>query len=215
MGLRKKKTLIEQASDYVDSVRPQIESAVTSARDAATEAAKDARERAMPLLAEARDKAAPVIADARDKAAPVIAAGAAVAAERASQGASLAAEKAAVGRDLAAAKLAEVTGKPQPKKSGKLRKLLLVTGLAALGGFIFSKVKGGQTTDNWQSSYVPTPPPPAPVPTDGPTDGGTDDVAGASPDEAVADATDTPHPVSTPDDPAETVTIDEDAARRG
>ena len=38
MGLRKKKTLIDQASDYVDTVRPQLESAV----DAAREAAKDA-----------------------------------------------------------------------------------------------------------------------------------------------------------------------------
>lgn len=201
MGLRKKKTLIEQASEYVDSVKPQIESAV-----------KDAKDKALPLITEAREKAAPVLADARDRATPVIAAGAAVAAEKASQGAALAAEKAAVGRDLAAARLAEVTGKPQKKKKGgNLKKLLLVTGLAALGGFVFKKLKGEQASDNWQSSYVPSPPPPAPGPS-GSTPA-ADDEGGASPDEAVADAAEAPHPVSTPDDPAETVTIDEDAAR--
>ena len=197
MGLRKKKTLIEQASEYVDSVKPQIESAV-----------KEAKDKALPLITEARDKAAPVLADARDKATPVIAAGAAVAAEKASQGAAIAAEKAAAGRDRAAARLAEVTGKPQKKKGGKLKKLLMITGLAAAGGFVFKKLKGDQTSDNWQSSYVPSPPPPAPAPA-----APSDDEGGASPDEAVADAAEAPHPVSTPDEPAETVTIDEDAAK--
>ena len=37
---------------------------------------------------------------------------------------------------------------------------------------------------------------------------------GSSPDEAIADAAEQPHAVSTPDDPAETVTIDEDAAKK-
>lgn len=195
MGLRRKKTLIEQASDYVDSVKPQIESAVASAK-----------ERTGTLLAEASEKAGPVIADARDKAGPALAAGAAVAAEKASVGASLAAEKAAHGRDLAAAKVAQLQGKPQPKKGGKLKKLLLLGGLAAAAGVLFKKLTGGQPTDNWQSSYVPTP---APVPVRE-----ADDSTGASPDEAVADATDVPHPVSTPDEPVETVIIDEDAAHK-
>ena len=126
---------------------------------------------------------------------------------RRSIGASYAAEKAAVGRDLAAAKVAEIKGDPPKKKGGKLKKLLLVTGLAAIGGVIFKKVRGGSTSDNWQSSYVPTPAPTPPAAKD-------EDPGGSSPDEAIADAAEQPHPVSTPDDPAETVTIDEDAANK-
>ncbi len=38
--------------------------------------------------------------------------------------------------------------------------------------------------------------------------GPTDDTAGASPDEALADAAEEPHPVTTPDDPADVVELD-------
>lgn len=217
MGLRKKKTLIDQASDYVESVKPQIESALA-----------DARAKAAPLLAEARDKAVdarekagPALADARAKATPVIAGGAALVADKAAQGASIAAEKAAigrdlaaekavVGRDLAAAKVAQLKGEPEPKKGGKLKKLLLFGGLAAAAGFAVKKLQGDKASDNWQSSYVPSPPPPAPTA----VPDAAHDEAGSSPDEAVADAAEAPHPVTTPDDPAETVTIDEDAAHK-
>lgn len=226
MGLRKKKSLIDQASDYVDSVKPQIESAVTSAkqkalplladaRDRAVVAGADARAKAGPLLADARDKAGPAIADARAKATPIIAEGAALAADKASLGASLAAEKAAIGRDLAAAKVAQLKGEPVQKKGGKLKKLLLVSGLAAIGGVVFSKVKGGKANDNWQSSYVPSPPPPAPAPAPvSDTADTAEDTGGSAPGEAISDSVEEPRPVSTPDEPIETVTIDEDAARK-
>ncbi|HRK47507.1 MAG TPA: hypothetical protein PK324_17875, partial [Nocardioides sp.] len=77
MALRKKKTLLDQASDYIDQVRPQVESAVASALDAAEEfyentarpALLDAKEKAGPALADAKDKAAPYVAEARDRAA--------------------------------------------------------------------------------------------------------------------------------------------------
>jgi len=221
MGLRKKKSLIDQASDYVDSVKPQFESAVATAKAKAVPLLNDARDKAGPVLADARDKAGPALADARAKAAPIIAGGAAVVADKAATGASLAAEKAAIGRDLAAekaaigrdlaaAKVAQLKGEPEPKKGGKLKKLLLFGGLAAVAGFIAKKLKGDKASDNWQSSYVPSPPPPAPAPV---RDTG-DDSAGSSPDEAVADAAEEPHAVTTPDDPADTVTIDEDAAKK-
>jgi hypothetical protein len=214
MGLRKKKSLIDQASDYVEAVRPQVEAAVETAVEAARDAAKEAKVRAVPLLTDARDKAGPAFADARDKAAPIIAAGAALAAEKASTGASLAAEKAAVGRDLTAAKVARLKGGPPPKKKGsKLRKILLLTGLAALAGFAAKKLQGGAKTDNWQSSYVPTPAPaPATPPTPAAPMAGADsadDTGGSSPDEAIADQAAGTHPVTTPDDPAEVVSIDE------
>lgn len=195
MGIRKKKTLIEQASDYVEQVRPHVEQAVESARD-----------RAVPLLVEARDRAVPMIEDARDRARPIIADGAAVAAEKATQVADLAQQKAAESRDLAATKVAEIKGE-KPKKGGRLRKVVLFGGLAAAAAFVASKLKGGQDASSWNSSYTPTPPPApaAPVPA---TEPEADDAAGAMPGEALADATDEPHEATTPDDPAEEIAID-------
>ena len=225
MGLRKKKSLIDQASDYVETVRPQVEAAVGTAVVAAMDAAKEAKDRAIPLLADARDKAGPALADARDKAgqeiadarekaAPILAAGAALAAEKASTGASLAAEKAAAGRDLAAARVAQLKGEPPKKKrGGKLKAILLVTGLAAVAAFVAKKLQGGKA-DNWQSSYVPTPAPPAtpatpPTPAAPMAGTNVDDTGGASPDEALADQAADSHPVTTPDEPAEVVSIDD------
>jgi vacuolar-type H+-ATPase subunit H len=217
MGLRKKKSLIDRANDYVESAKPQIESAVSSAKDRATpllseardKAApviSDARGKAAPLIADAREKVGPVVADARTKAGPVIAEGAAVAADKAALGAALAAEKAALGRDLAAAKAVEL--RKESRKGGKLKKLLLLGGLAAVAGVAYNKLRGQSESDNWQSSYTPTPAPSSdatrPVATEP-----ADDSAGSSPDEALADSAGEPHPVSTPDDPAEVVDLEE------
>ena len=52
MRLRQKKSLLDQAGEYVEAVRPQIESAVDKAMDYVEHTA-------LPLLHEARDKAAP------------------------------------------------------------------------------------------------------------------------------------------------------------
>ena len=230
MGLRKKKSLIDRASDYVESAKPQIESAVAEALDRATPLLSDARDKAAPVIADARSKAAPLIADARGKAAPliadarekvgpvvtdartkagpVIAEGAAVAADKAAIGAALAAEKAALGRDLATAKAAEL--RKEGKKGGKLKKLLLFGGLAAAAGVAYKKFSGQSTSDNWQSSYTPAPAPSSdasrPVATEP-----ADDSAGSSPDEVLADSTGEPHPVSTPDDPAEVISLEDES----
>jgi hypothetical protein len=226
MGLRKKKSLIDQASDYVETVRPQVEAAVGTAVVAAMDAAKEAKDRAIPLLAEARDKAGPALADARekagpalsdarDKAAPILAAGAALAAEKASSGASLAAEKAAAGRELAAARVAQLKGEPPKKqKRGKLKTILLLTGLAAVAGFVAKKLTGGGQADNWQSTYVPTPAPSStpstpPSPSAPLAGAEVDDTGGSSPDEAIADQVADSHPVTTPDEPAEVVSIED------
>lgn len=237
MRLRQKKSLLDQAGEYVEAVRPQIESAVDKAmdyvehtalpllheaRDKAAPVIADARAKAGPALADARDKAAPYVAEAREKAAPIIASGAAYAAEKATVGANLAAEKAAAGRDLAAAKVAELQGKPVKKKGGKLKKLLLLGGLAAIAGAVAKKLQGNPAADNWQSSYVPTPAPrpsaPAPAATstsDSGDSGDSDDTGGSSPDEALADQAEGAHPVTTPDDPAEVVDIDDAPSANG
>jgi hypothetical protein len=228
MGLRPKKSLIDRAADYVEGAKPQIESAVASAKDRATpllseardkarETAgpviSDARDRTAPFIAEARDKVAPVIADARTKAGPVLAEGAAVAADKAAIAAALAAEKAAQGRDVATAKVAELRGESKPK-GGKFKKFLLFGGLAAGAGVAFKKLRGQSASDNWQSSYTPAPAPSSDAGSSGGPPVATepaDDSAGSSPDEAIADATGEPHPVSTPEDPAEVVSLEEES----
>jgi hypothetical protein len=192
MGLRKNKSLLDQATDtvtqYADQVKPQLEAAVATAK-----------EKAGPALADAKAKAAPVIADARAKAGPAVASGAAIAAEKIAVGASLAAEKAAEAAQAAADKVDEVAT-PKKKKGSKLKKLLVLTGIAAVATIIVKKMQSGGESENWQSSYTPTPAPRA-VP--------EDDTAGASPDEALADSAEAPHPVTTPDDPADVVDVDE------
>ena len=218
MRIRRKKTLIEQAADYVEaavgSAREKAGPILADARDKAGPALADARDKAGPMLADARDKAAPVLADARSKAAPLLAQGAAVASDRASAAVELAADKAAAGRDLAAAKAAELRG--EPKKKHRLRKVLVFTGLAALLGFVYKKAQASSDRENWQSSYTPTPPPRATSETpifdaaqaasdDDPVG---NDEGGAGPDEALADAVEEQHPVTTPDEPADVIDLE-------
>ena len=61
MRIRKQKSLIDRAHDYVESVAetviPQLEAAIETARDKAGPAITDAREKAAPMLADARDRA--------------------------------------------------------------------------------------------------------------------------------------------------------------
>lgn len=192
MRLRKKKTLLDQASDYVETLRPQVEAAVSQAFDA-VEGFVDSTAR--PALHDAREKAADYAGEARKKAAPVVATGAALAAERA-----------AAAKELADAKVAQLKGEPQKKKGGKLRKLALFALIAGAAGFAAKKLQGQSGTDNWQSSYVPTPPP---EPTPAPSPTGEEDPGGASPDEAIADQAEGAHAATTPDEPAEVISIDE------
>jgi hypothetical protein len=155
------------------------------------------------------------LADARDRATPLIAQGAALAADKASQVADLASARAQEGKELASAKAAELSGKP--KKKHRLRKLLLVTGIAALLGFVAKKLRDSADQENWQSSYTPTPPPRDADRTDTPiadaaaasarsTAAGADE-GGAGPDEALADSVEEVHEVTTPDEPADVVDV--------
>ncbi len=226
MRLRKKKSLRDQASDYVVTVRPQVEAAVTHARevigdfvdDTARPALNDAKVKAGPALAEARERATVYAADAREKAGPVIADARAKAAPVVATGVAYAAEKATHAKELADAKVAELTSEPGKKskskksqKNGgagsKVRKVLVFGTLTAVAGVVAKKVLGGgSSNDNWQSSYVPAPPP-GPVNPTAPTT--EDDAGGASPDEALSDQAEQAHPATTPDEPAEVVQIDE------
>lgn len=219
MRLRKKKSLLDQASDYVDSVRPQVEAAVAQAFDAvedfvtdtALPALADAREKAGPVLAEARSRASDAAHEARDKAAPVVADARAKAIPLVASGAAIAGEKATAVKELADAKVAELRGEPQKKKGGKLKKVALLAVVAGGVGVAAKKLQGGKQSQNWQSSYVPAPPPAGATSPKAPGAPrvSEEDPGGAAPDEAIADQAETAHAVTTPDDPAEVVSIDE------
>jgi ElaB/YqjD/DUF883 family membrane-anchored ribosome-binding protein len=217
MARRKKQSLLDQAADYIDQVRPQVESAVASALDAAEDfyektarpALVDAREKAGPALADAREKAAPYVAEARERATAALADAREQAGPLVAAGAERASEVAAQAKEAADAKVAQLRGEDKKKKGGKLRKLAIFAALAGVAGFIAKKLQGGGQSANWQSSYVPTP---APGP--GPA---TDDAGAAGPDEAISDAADEPQPVTTPDEPADVVDLEspvEDAPKK-
>jgi hypothetical protein len=209
MGIRRNKTFVEQATEAV-------ESAYESARENLAPVIAEAMEMAEGAYEEAKEKAAPMVAEARDKAVPLVAAGAAAAAKGAAAAADLAAQKAAEGRDLAAAKAAELdaAGNGTGKKKHRLRTFILITGIAAALGFVVKKLTSGSGQDNWQSSYTPPPPPAAKASDTTIADAAAaasaeqgDDEGGASPDEAIADAVEEQHPVTTPDEPAEVVDL--------
>jgi hypothetical protein len=157
----------------------------------------DAKDKAGPVWADAKDKAGPALADVKERATPLLAAGVAAAAAQATNVADFANEKAA---DL----------KDEPKKKHRLRKLLIITGVGALMVFIAKKLTSGGDQDNWQSSYTP-PPPPTAKSSDTPifdaASAVSDDEGKAGPDEALADAAEEAHPVTTPDEPADVVEV--------
>lgn len=192
-----KKSLVDQATGYVEVVRPQVESAVGNARTAVEGFVEST---AKPYLVEVREKTGPAIADARAKAAPVIADYKARAVPVIATGAAAVADKAQLAKEYAEAKAAEAQAAAEPeKKSRKWLKLVLLALAAGAAAFGVKRLlAGGQ--DDWQSDYIPAPPPGA----------AEDDAAGADPGEAVADASDEAHPPSTPDNPAEVVDLDRD-----
>jgi hypothetical protein len=198
MALRKKKTLLDQAQDYVDAVRPHVESAVSTTREAVEDFVENT---ARPALADARDKAGPAVKDAKAKAGPKIKDARAKAAPVVADVAARASEAAAQAKESADARIATQRGEEPKKKGGKLKRLALFAAVAGAVGFVAKKLQGGGAKeDNWQSSYVPKP---APVPTPTPVK----DAGGSAPDEAIADAAEEAHPVSTPDEPADVVDI--------
>jgi hypothetical protein len=208
MGIRRNKTILEQAADYVDTIveaaSEKAGPAIAEALDKAGPVWADAKDKAGPVWADAKDKAGPALADAKDKATPLLAAGVAAAAAQASNVADFANEKAA-----------ELQG--EPEKKHRLRKLLIITGVGALMVFIAKKLTSGRDQDNWQTSYTP-PPPPSPRSSDTPIydaasassdEPMADDEGGAAPDEALADAAEQAHPVTTPDEPADVVEVED------
>jgi hypothetical protein len=236
MHVRKKKSLIDQAidqaSDYMDAARPTIESAV----DQIVELAAEARDKAGPLLAEGRVMATEKAAVAAELASQTAALGAERAADLASASRDYAAARVAeakgepqkskgskvrklliFGTVLAVGGV--VVSKLKSKSEADNWHSSYVPPSSSTGSTSPSSSTSsstGTTTGSTRlapgvgSGAVGADDPMAKLADDG---GPTDDPAGASPDEALADAAEEPHPVTTPDDPADVVELDPTESR--
>jgi hypothetical protein len=219
--------LTEAIAPHVEKARDEIAPRLADARDQIAPKIADARDQIAPKLADARDQIGPRLADARDQAAPYVESArdrfvkdvvpaVQQAVSDARDQAGPVAEEAKRRGSLAAAAL---KGEPVKKKGGK-KKFFVIAALAGAGAFVFKKLKGGNESANWQSSYSPTPAPATPpvppspsAPQSGahaaetPVDSPLDDSTGANPGETLSDAAEAPHEVTTPDAPAEDVDV--------
>ncbi len=226
----RKEKLVEQAQDLAHDLSEAITPAVEKAKDELGPRLADAKETLAPKIAGAKETLAPKLAEARDQAAPYVETArdrfvndvvpaVQQAVNEARDQAAPVAEEAKRRGSLAAAAL---KGEPVQKKSGKKKYVVLIV-LAGAGAFVFKKLKGGDESANWQTSYTPKPTPAAPPAPPSPAapmagshaaDTAADsaptsvgDLTGANPGETLADATEEPHPASTPDAPAEDVDV--------
>lgn len=183
----KKSTIPDRVGEVVDELIETLTPHVESAREAAAPHVHAAHEK---LVNDVLPAVAAAAESAREQAGPV------------------AAE--AKARGLAAA--AALKGEEPAPKRGRFKKFLLLAGLAGAIAFVVKLFTRSSTEQPWEPTYVPRPPAPAaasdtPI-ADGVGDTSTsDDAAGGTPGEAIADAADGPHPVSTPDEPAKVTEI--------
>ena len=237
----RKEKFVEQAQDLAQDLTDAITPHVEKARDELAPRLADARDTIAPKIAEARDTVAPKIADARDTVVPrlndardqaapyvesardrfvneVVPAVQQALTDARDQAAPVADEAKRRG-SLAAAAL---KGEPVKKKSGK-KKYFVLAALAGVGAYLAQKMRAGDESANWQTSYSPKPAPAAPPAPPSPAapmagshaaDAAVDssatsagDPTGANPGESLSDATEEPHPVTTPDAPADDIDV--------
>ena len=214
---------LEKARDELGprlaEARDQIAPRVEDARDAVTPYVKDARDAASPYVKDARDAVTPYLEEARDKIVKDLVPAVKQAASDAKDAAAPIADEALRRGDLAAAAL---KGEDVQRKGGK-KKWFVIAALAGGAAYAWTKLRGGNDSANWQSSYTPAPAPapaapPAPATPAAPQAGahladasvdGVDDATGATPGEALADSVEEPHTVTTPDSPSEAVDVSE------
>jgi hypothetical protein len=189
----KSKKLREQAQDLAqdlaEQVGPHVESAVEAARDTLAPHVADARERIRhDVIPTVHSTMHTAVAEAREQAGPL-------------------AEEA---RKRGAAAAAALKGE-QPTKGGKAKWLAMVA-LAGAAAVAARRLLGGGDSGT-HARYVPPVPQQRTGPISTPSTSGTglgDDAGGASPEEALADASDEPHDVTTPADPAAAVHVKRD-----
>ena len=233
----RKEKFVEQAQDLAHDITEAITPHVERASDELGPRLADARDqlgprdrggqrrRWRPRSPRPRTQIAPQLADARDQAAPYVES----ARERivnevvpaVQQAVSDAKDQAGPRRRGGQASRQRWPPPPSRASAGQARAARRSGSCSprspARGAFVCKKLRGGDESANWQTSYAPKPAPaappapPSPVRADGrqprrrrrgrqPVDE-AGDPTGANPGEALADAAEEPHPVTTPDAP--------------
>lgn len=215
----------DQIAPRLADARDQVVPRLNDARDQIGPRLADAREELAPRLAEARDQLAPHVEDARERLVKGVATASAAAAPVAVE---------ARRRGVLAA--AALKGEPVKRKGGK-KKFVVFAGLVGLGALAFQKLRGRESANwqtSYSPSPAPTAVPDTSAPSapaapaapsapksskapqapqagshsaDVPVDSTQADPVGATPGESLSDATEEPHPVTTPDAPAEDVDV--------
>lgn len=214
-----RKRLADQATELVEQVTPHVEAArerlVNDYLPVAQTMLADAKETARDVAQDARAAAHEAAANAEKSTRKTRRKAAKKARSKAGRMAAAAAAAAPVTAPLAD----KVTQKVEPHR-GRKKRALLVLGLVGLAGFV-AKLLRGSSTPAYTPPTRPVPSPrPAPVAdpltrastppvatgpsADREAPDSTVDRGGAFLDEAMSDASDEPHEVTTPDAPAST-----------
>jgi hypothetical protein len=216
-----KKSITDQAAELVEQVGPHVDAArerivndyLPVAQTILSEARDTARDRAQDAMGAAQAAAADAEKSTRKRRRR--------AAKQARSKAGEWATATAVAAPLAAPLADRVAAKVDPKPKRRKRVVLLLALLGA-GAVVFKKMRAGDSAGAYAPSAAPRPapravpdpglsstPPPAPPAQhfepdpDAPVTDTTTDQGGAFLDEVAADADEEPHPVTTPDQPAE------------
>jgi hypothetical protein len=202
MGLRKSASKLDLAKEQVRTAASDVAAGAADARDRLAPTVAEARDRVGPALSDARDRVGPTVADARERVAPAVA----EAKERISDLTETVATK--LDENLPDDKTpAFVKEASSSRRPGRVKTILGLLGLGALIAFIASKRQAAKEPV-WQSA---TPAPASTSPTSAATTPAAQaaDTAGGSPDEAAADAAESAHEPTTPDNPVEVVDIED------
>jgi hypothetical protein len=208
----------DKAAPYVADARDRVAPLIAEVREKAAPYVAEARDLAAPYVATAREKAAPYVADARERVTvtfttevlPAVTAALGVVDEATEDARH---ETLRRGKAVAAALKGELSEPDTTdEETHRLRAVLVALGLGGAAFAAFRRFGGKkQTTTGWQSStsVPPASPPVSDTPlADAAAQAAADDVAASDPAEAAADAVETPHVPTTPDNPVTEVDLD-------
>lgn len=215
MRRSKSATILEQAADQAGQVLAQAKEQAVDLAERIAPVAQDAKEKLVEQAGELAERIAPAAADAREKVAEKVGPTAADAKARAAGVAALATAKAAEVAADAKTRTAETLPDSvvdTSDSSGRSRtvKVLTFLGLGTAAVFVAKKIKD-RRTPQWHTAPVGVPTMPAQnqAQNQAQSQAQADDASGASPDEAAADQAEHPHRATTPDNPAETVVLED------
>lgn len=185
------------AESAIDKIGTATEQAVSNVASTVGPALEDARDKIKPAVGDARDRLVPLVEDARDKARDTLV----PLAQQAVVEGKVRGRRAAVKLGIA----------DEPKKTHKLRNLLIVLGLGGIAAVVYTKMTGKDADPAWTSSRDTAARPPAHAAGSttksstaaGPVDGS--DTAPTAPF-ASEETVESPTP-TTPDKPLKTKTV--------